>query len=685
MASIGWLHLTDLHLGLSGQRWLWPSVKEQFFKDLERLHAKSGPWDLVLFTGDLTQRGTKEEFDRLTETLGKLWVHLAKLGSKPVLVTVPGNHDLQRPKLSPIVRALRNWHTDADLREEFWAGADNEYRTVVSEAFAAYEGFVSAHPLPASFTVRQGTLSGDRSISLERDGLKLALVGLNSAFLQLEGGDYQGRLDLDVRQLHGVCGDDPPEWLGAHHVALLLTHHPTAWLHPRVLAGFKADLAPPGRFLAHLFGHMHEGTTTSLSVSGSSPQRAVQGPSLFGLETWGDGTEQRIHGYMAGRITLDNAQGTFTLWPRELRKNRAGAWQMTPDVSFDLHSEAAVEEFKARKETAAASSAVGATLAALTVPTAGMTVAVSAATSPAATTSAEPHLEIAKLSGPQLAEFQRTLLSAFPDTASIVEMTRFHLGENLAAIATGNLRTVVFELLVWAQSRGRLGDLLLAAVRYNPGNPDLRRLAASHGVMLAAPASAFGDTVVAPLAVPLPPTVLEAPAPTNDAAAVRELRATLASLYPSQIEAARLSDDARLNRARIDLNGSAQTVWFNVLDEARKSNRLGALVEVALAEYPQHPDLRRLARALAPTPTSAPAAEAVGEGANSYAVYDALSRLLTAQFEEVLFRLSVPTRHLPSPTSSQSERAIALVRLFEAQRRLPELATAIEKVGGRVS
>lgn len=349
MASVGWLHLTDLHFGLSGQKWLWPTVREQFFRDLERLHARSGPWDLVLFTGDLTQRGTKEEFDRLTETLGKLWDHLAKLGSKPALVTVPGNHDLQRPKLGPAVRALRNWNDDPTLREEFWAGADNEYRAAVSDAFTAYEGFVSAHSLPADFKVGHGVLSGDRSISLERDGLKLALVGLNTAFLQLEGGNYQGKLDVDVRQLHGVCGDDPPEWLGAHHVALLLTHHPTTWLHPRTLAGFKADIAPPGRFLAHLFGHMHEGSTTSLAVSGSSPQRAVQGPSLFGLETWGDGAEQRIHGYMAGRITLKDMQGTFALWPRELRKNRAGAWQMTPDGSFDLHEEAAVEELKPRK------------------------------------------------------------------------------------------------------------------------------------------------------------------------------------------------------------------------------------------------------------------------------------------------------------------------------------------------
>ena len=31
-----------------------------FFEDLKHLHDKCGPWDLVLFSGDLTQRGSEE-------------------------------------------------------------------------------------------------------------------------------------------------------------------------------------------------------------------------------------------------------------------------------------------------------------------------------------------------------------------------------------------------------------------------------------------------------------------------------------------------------------------------------------------------------------------------------------------------------------------------------------------------
>src|SRR5262249_24598134 len=84
-ASFGWLHLTDLHFGMSGQKWLWPNIREEFFRDLEKLHSKSGPWDLVLFTGDFVQKVGRDEFQKLNDLLGQLWVHLQKLGSTPCL------------------------------------------------------------------------------------------------------------------------------------------------------------------------------------------------------------------------------------------------------------------------------------------------------------------------------------------------------------------------------------------------------------------------------------------------------------------------------------------------------------------------------------------------------------------------------------------------------------------------
>ena len=97
MTYFSWLHLTDLHYGLNEQRWLLPGIKERFFSDLHRLHSKYGPWDLVLFTGDLTQQGKEEEFQGVDNFLGQLWEFFNELGFSPKLLAVPGNHDLVWP------------------------------------------------------------------------------------------------------------------------------------------------------------------------------------------------------------------------------------------------------------------------------------------------------------------------------------------------------------------------------------------------------------------------------------------------------------------------------------------------------------------------------------------------------------------------------------------------------------
>src|ERR1043165_556159 len=126
MKSFNWLHLTDLHFGLQGQDSLWPNVREVFWNDLEKLHEKSGPWDAVLFTGDLVQSGSEAEFNELeVKVLGPLWDRLTQLGSKdPVLLAVPGNHDLVRPdgkKTKAALRLMLQKTGFAEVADEFWS------------------------------------------------------------------------------------------------------------------------------------------------------------------------------------------------------------------------------------------------------------------------------------------------------------------------------------------------------------------------------------------------------------------------------------------------------------------------------------------------------------------------------------------------------------------------------------
>ena len=77
-----WLHLTDLHFGLKGQGYLWPTLRQPFLDDLAVLHDLSGPWDAVLFTGDLVQSGESAQFRQMQQQgLDPLWERLGILGS----------------------------------------------------------------------------------------------------------------------------------------------------------------------------------------------------------------------------------------------------------------------------------------------------------------------------------------------------------------------------------------------------------------------------------------------------------------------------------------------------------------------------------------------------------------------------------------------------------------------------
>ncbi len=340
-SSLGILHMTDFHQNMGGQRTLWPDVKERFFQDLDALHKTAGPVDLVLFTGDLTQKGTSDEFKKFDETLSKLFQRLEDLGSRPAFLAVPGNHDMTWPSPSSELDALLAWHAKADTNDAFFETPSDPRRSVIDTAFQAYSAWWNGRAHGPTVEIRKGLLPGDFAATVTKGDLKLAVVGLNSAFLQLGSGMREGALDVSPHQLFGACGEDPPEWLAEHHAALLMTHHPLEWLAPPSQQRFRSRINPPNRFVAHLFGHMHEAAVRVVSEGGAPPRRGLQGMSLFGLETYKDAAGERIerlHGYAAMRLGVNGREGCLTMWPRHLQMNKTAHYErMVPDTErYDL-------------------------------------------------------------------------------------------------------------------------------------------------------------------------------------------------------------------------------------------------------------------------------------------------------------------------------------------------------------
>lgn len=335
-----WLHLTDFHHGLKGQSSLWPSLRQPFLDDLARLHDQSGPWQAVFFTGDLVQLGSAEQFAQMqSEVLNRLWDRLRELGSgDAVLLAVPGNHDLCRPDEkgdNPARDTLLTSDGFNQIAEKFWENPDGSYRRVVNDAFASYQGWWETAPQRPKSGLTTGMLPGDFACTLSHDERRVGIIGLNTTFLQLQGGDYQKRLVWNPRQINQVTDGAVDDWLRMHDVCLLLTHQGPDWLTQESERLGESEIAPAGRFAAHLFGHMHETKISYLKIGGGEAVRRCQGNSVFGMEKFGDPPATiRTHGYAAGRIEFsgENAFANFRVWPR-VATDKTGAWRFIPDYA----------------------------------------------------------------------------------------------------------------------------------------------------------------------------------------------------------------------------------------------------------------------------------------------------------------------------------------------------------------
>jgi hypothetical protein len=347
MVSINWLHLTDLHIGYEKTR--QATIQDLFFEDLEVMSATLGPFDLVLFTGDLVYKGVPEEFEEADKFVQRLLDTLEKSGSgRPVFLAVPGNHDLLRPNVVHI-RELIKWK--ADLQRDFWYNDASPHRKAVMDAFQNYEAWWSTHrnSYTDKYSLKTGLLPGDFCCTFEKEGATVGIVGLNTTFLQLTddetfrevtGHECEGRLAISARQYHSLGGR---EWAKRHHLCLLLTHQPLTWLTEDCRKEFNQDIFDPDIFAAHLFGHMHAARYWGMTQGGGRQRRSFQGKSLFGMEHFlrivdggQKGEMDRMHGYAFGKIEFSGDVASLRIWPRRAWEP-GDTWRFGPDYeSYEL-------------------------------------------------------------------------------------------------------------------------------------------------------------------------------------------------------------------------------------------------------------------------------------------------------------------------------------------------------------
>jgi len=282
------------------------------------------------------QSGESAQFEKMqAEVLDPLWEKLGELGSgDAVLLAVPGNHDLSRPnplKDNAAVDVLLEKDGFQRIEAKFWDQPAGAYRWVINDAFAAYSQWWEKAPNRVG-DVKTGALPGDFSVTLQCGDRRIGIIGLNTTFLQLAGGNYEGRLVWDARQIHAICDGGVDTWSKQRDVCLLLTHQGPNWLTPEARKQGESEIAPAGRFAVHLFGHQHETDISYIRRGGArNAVRLCQGCSVFGMDKFGEPPKtQRAHGYTAGRIEFGEKEANLRLWPL-IATNRTGPWRFIPD------------------------------------------------------------------------------------------------------------------------------------------------------------------------------------------------------------------------------------------------------------------------------------------------------------------------------------------------------------------
>jgi predicted MPP superfamily phosphohydrolase len=323
------LHLTDAHFGQRGNRAYALGAQREFFDDVRHLIGTGADPDLILFSGDIANKGLYAEFVLAQEFLEKV---TAEMGREVPLLLVPGNHDLVRPEdSSPVVQLLRaNPDPVVQQLEHAYANAlTNDYRSTVEGAFAAYQSWQDALPSRSS-AWQPGLLPGDGMAVIEAPEGTLAVLALNTSILQLSDATREGSLALLETQVDALAQMALEQRDADAYI--LMTHHPAEWLDARSRALLEDGLMAALPVSLHIFGHRHVAEFTSLG-RGADPRliHRLQGRSYFGQEYLADGSTRRELGY--AMLDVDLANGTLRVAPRRATARPAGGVTFEPERS----------------------------------------------------------------------------------------------------------------------------------------------------------------------------------------------------------------------------------------------------------------------------------------------------------------------------------------------------------------
>ena len=242
--ALTYIHLSDIHFGQERgpEIYVHDDVKECLIEDVAALKVKAGieRMDGVIVTGDVAFSGKKAEYDCAARWLDRLTQAIGC--EKTDVIVVPGNHDIDRDRITPPAKLILGHLHERGIRELERFLTDPMATEMLYDKFNDYRAFAEGYGCPLR---SDGGVAVTRQVAIA-PGRDLRFVGLNSALLCTGNKTDEGKLLIGGRQ-HVLPRRDGCE-------LVVLCHHPLESLQ-------DGDLVAPyirSRARVHVFGHVHQ-------------------------------------------------------------------------------------------------------------------------------------------------------------------------------------------------------------------------------------------------------------------------------------------------------------------------------------------------------------------------------------------------------------------------------------------
>lgn len=214
------VHVSDIHFGQEkhDRIFIHADVKQQLIADAKEVvsNIAGGAAYGILVTGDITQSGKRAEYDDAGKWLDEL---AASIGVEIHRVQmVPGNHDLDRSKLS---------FAGQQILDHIRAGGTEEYEDIMSNPtdraalfarFEDYGRFSFGYNCPLN---DEGAFTSEMEVNLA-PGRAIRFIRFNSSLL-CHGGERDEHPELMIGARQFIIPRTP----GVENIVLV--HHPLSW------------------------------------------------------------------------------------------------------------------------------------------------------------------------------------------------------------------------------------------------------------------------------------------------------------------------------------------------------------------------------------------------------------------------------------------------------------------------